>query len=107
MADETFERQVLERLVRVEEGVRSVIQDVSEINLDLFGPPRDPSIHGRIHKLEGSNATATAATAALTIARDLHEKRIGRGMKTMLFLAAVLTLVCTVTTTVMLVAQAN
>lgn len=60
--------EILERLVRLEEGQEDLKDDVRAIRVQMEGPPRDESIRGRLHKIETSEATANAAKAALAAA---------------------------------------
>lgn len=101
--------EVVERLARLEVNMSDLKQDVAQILVQIQGPPREDSLRGRIHKVESSTAAAKAAEAALTIARDIHaqnnERRLGTGTKLVAAGCALLTVLCTVTTTVLLVAQ--
>lgn len=57
--------EILERLVRLEEGQKDMKDDLRAIRTQIEGPPREDSLRGRLHKLEGSEAAAKAAEAAL------------------------------------------
>ena len=74
-ADEARQTRQEERLVRVEEKVNVLHDDLLEVKLAINGPPREESVRGRLHRLESNEAAAKAAEAALTAARALHDER--------------------------------
>lgn len=67
--------RVEQQLVETRGEVKEARADVREISVALQGPPREGSIRARIHELEGHQAAAKAAEAALEMARQIRDER--------------------------------
>ena len=66
--------QILERLVRLEEGQKDMKEDLTAIRAQIEGPPREESLRGRVHRLESSDAAARAAQAAIIAAKGIQDR---------------------------------
>lgn len=67
-----------ERVTRVEQMIVDTNKDVADLYVIVQGPPRDESIRGRLHHLESSQVAASAAEAALIVAKQLRDDRSHR-----------------------------
>lgn len=67
-----------ERVRALEVQMIAVNADVAELFVQVQGPPRNESIRGRLHTLESSQAAASAAEAALIVAKQLRDERSHR-----------------------------
>jgi len=74
--------EIGERMARAEQQIEDVKGDVSDIRREIFGPPRDDSVKGRLHVLENDRVAASAAEAALTVAKELRDDRSHRAWST-------------------------
>lgn len=97
--------RVQEKLVRLEERVREVRDDVKEVIAKMDGPPFERSLRGRLHKLETDRVAAELAKQVLATAeeaRALSSDRVftHRQILVGLAFAGVVTL-CSLTTLVL------
>jgi len=69
------DRELGER-VRAQEVLMVATQaDIADLFVLIQGPPWERSLRGRLHEMESMHVAASAAEAALTIAKELRDGR--------------------------------
>jgi hypothetical protein len=69
------DRELGERVRALEVRDVATQADIADIFVLIQGPPWERSLRGRVHELETSHVAASAAEAALAIAKELRSDR--------------------------------
>ena len=97
------ERRLGERVAALEVQQRALTEDLRDLERVVLGPPKETSLHGRIHAVENDSVAAKAAQAALATAEVVRaqqntqqfsrrEKLAALGIAAVVALCAVLSL---------------